>query len=324
MNRCLKCKTENADAAEFCVNCGFSLWKDALPAVLALEPPTRIMRHIWLDPEVVQVHRGESARIIATVSGGASADIDWQLTGSASTFATIEPAGDTAIITLHPRADAPAWALAVELSCVELGEVTGMVMGTVEVLPERPDDTPASSSDTLTQHIHPKPKVDVNREAGHPVVQEGSGVTTTETHGTSTEARAALLVAALAACIVIIATLLWNRLGYVHTQVGTDKSLFGATGGYPYTDIHRANTFTPLIVVSGIALGLLILSLALKSRVVAVCAFVVSLVLIGESIRVHSQTIGSPGHYGVGYWLSLGAAGIVALMSVVAAASSTR
>jgi hypothetical protein len=158
MNRCLKCKTENAPGAEYCTNCGFSLWQDAPAAETALEAPTRIMRLVRLTPDVVSVRRGERSIMTARLDGDPGIDVEWELEGSASAFATVEPRSDGALIHLHPDQREPAWASPLEVRMLEFGQVSGVAWGTVEVLAEAvPEPAPQPRPEPEPQPV-PQPQ----------------------------------------------------------------------------------------------------------------------------------------------------------------------
>ncbi len=149
MKRCLKCRTENASDAEYCVHCGFSLFEDAPPAKDALKPPAMLELQVDLEPAAVRVRPGERAELIAHVAGGPAGGLRWVCAGSASRLATIGPSPEGALVQLQPGRDEQPQSLVLDVQCFQNGELVGRASGTVEIL----------ADDQATPAPAPKPAV---------------------------------------------------------------------------------------------------------------------------------------------------------------------
>jgi hypothetical protein len=340
MNRCLKCNTENAPDAEFCINCGFSLWKDAPPAKEALDPPTEIMRIIDLHPEVVRVRRGEQATITARLRSGPIPDLEWRLSGSASSFATMRPIADGIVIELHPDRHEPAWALPLEVECVEHGDLTGQATGTVEVLGELPVDpveeqpTQAWPVVATTAGVDPEPETRVLD------TQPIDGTDTGEVQIRRVQASPARAVpiahlVVLGACALLV-LVVFTMHSYIHYDIWA--TLFKATvhGGDANSPLHPPDFWTivgPTILAAVLTvIGIWIAKRGLMT-IVALIGFLVLIQILeigisGKSIREHLK-IGPVGldathTVGRGFWLSVLAAAAIAIAAAVAAAVAQR
>jgi serine/threonine protein kinase len=261
------------------------------PEPSRVTPPAPVMRNIRLAPEVVRVRPGEHAAVTATLEGGAAPEIEWEVAGSAGSFATVRPTADGAMIELHPGPGEPPWSSSLEVRCLERGAVVGVATATVEVLteqvtaapPPRPPPEPVQA---------PRPQAPAAPAAW----------------------RGPALIVAVAGCLVFIAALYVNPLAYVVDTAGGDLSLKSSTNGTQLTHLHSGNTFLPLMALACLALFLAAVSLIWDRRALTIGAVGASIALIAYSLHVHSLSPADPpGHYGFGFWLSVAAAVVVAL-----------
>jgi serine/threonine protein kinase len=170
------------------------------------EPPspppvvTPVARRITLQPEAISVRPGERTTITATLAGDPATGIDWDTTGSASSFATVQATPTGALVELHPGIGEPPWSSSLEIRCLERGVVAASATATVEVLAEvtiapRPIVTPAPA---------PGP-------AGHAPPEAPAW-------------RTPALAVAIGACLVFIAALCLSPLAYLVDTGGGDLS----------------------------------------------------------------------------------------------------
>jgi hypothetical protein len=344
VNRCLKCKTENAPDAEFCINCGFSLWKDAPGADTALEAPTKLMRPIHLTPEVASVRRGERAILTVRLDGDTGEDTSWEIEGSASAFATVEPRSDGALIHLHPGHREPLWASPLEVRLLEYGEVSGLATGTVEVLGEplpepkpvpKPEPKPVPKPEPLPEPT-PRPRPEPTpRPKPRPLPRPEPLPKPRPSDPTGRPAGAALtgqLIALAAAAFLVVAAYAINR--FVDYGSGPE-SLWNAArhGGDGNSPLYPADFWT----IVGPAIGCFFLtglSLAVARRFlmslvallgIVIIAQLLAIGMLDESLRerLHIGIIktNSTHSAGLGFWVALVAAFVIVLAAVIGAAA---
>lgn len=315
MNRCLKCNTENAPDAEYCIKCGFSLWRDAPPADQALDPPTKIMRVIHLHPEVVRVRRGGHAKIAAHVHGEPHANVQWEIEGNARSFASLQPTPEGLIIDLRPRADEPPWASPLEVRCLEEGEVAGLATGTVEVVGEpivdresappvdlnsssAADDSPAEDQRPPADRdgVEPRREPDTEQRSRQAVTSEwpdtaqdgaGEGATVVLPRGPRDQPNTPLItqIVVLAACGLFLLLVLLVK-HYV-TYEGDAVSLFKATksGGDSSSPLYPADFWT--VTALGVSiLALAVVSFAGARRSMMGVAAILGLLLLAQLIAI--------------------------------------
>ena len=274
------------------------------PAAAPIAPaPLPTPRSLVLRPEAVRVRPGERVEIEAALEGGPEPTVQWELTGGASAFAIAKPNAEGAVIELHPRPDEPPWSSSLEVRCVDRGAQVAVASATVEILAEE-----ATAPGAPPVPVAPAP-------AAPPAPPQPIA-------GPAPWRTPALLVA-LGGCLLLVVALCLNPLGYLVATNDKKLSLLNSTNGNPDTPLHASNTFRPLIILTGIALVLLLASLASRKRVFMLGAAAAGLAVIGYSIHVHSLSPGlDPAHYSTGFALSI--AGAAALAVGAAAASLAR
>jgi serine/threonine protein kinase len=261
------------------------------PEPSRVTPPAPVIRNIRLAPEAVSVRPGERAAVTATLEGEAVPGIEWEVAGSAGSFATVRPTAHGAMIELHPGAGEPPWSSSLEVRCLERGVLAAVATGSVEVLAEEVTATPPA-----------------------PVAPELVHAPPARAPAASAAWRGPALMVAVAGCLVFIAALYLDPLAYVVDTVGGDLSLKTSTNGTQLTHLHRGNTFYPLMVLACLALFLAVVSLIWHRRALTIGAMGASIALIAYSLYVYSLSPANPpGHYGFGFWLSVAAAVVVAL-----------
>jgi hypothetical protein len=364
MNRCLKCNTENAPDADYCIKCGFSLWRDAPPADRAPEPPTKIMRVIHLHPEVVRVRRGGHATIAAHIHGEPHANVQWEIEGNARSFASLQPTDEGLIIDLRPGADEPGWASPLEVRCLEEGEVAGLATGTVEVVGEpavaRPPvgfDSTSAADDSRAEDQWQPPKRSWEERQPEPDRealrrrQAATGESPDTDQDSAGEGTTAILrtvprdqpntplitqIVVLSACGLFLLLVLLVK-HYV-TYEGEAVSLFTATksGGDSSSPLFPADfwTVTALVVVI-LALGVVSFAGARRSMMglaailgLLVLAQLTAIAGTGHSLRevVHINPHGQdhPHAVGAAFWASMILAGAMSVAALAGAVAPNR
>ena len=266
-------------------------------------PP--VVRSLVLRPQSVRIRPGERADIRATLEGDPVAGAGWELAGGASSLATARATADGAVIELHPGPGEPPWSSSLEVRCLRGGAPVAVASAAVEIL--------AEEVTAPTRPITPTRPVPQPSEA---VQQETTG---------QTARRTTLLLVAFAGGVLVLAALCLNALKYLVDSGEHTVSLLNATNGNQATQLFAKNTFTPLIIIAGVAVLLVLLSLVTRSRVLAGGAAIAGVAFIGYSVHVHGITPGSdPAHYSTGFALSIVGAAILALAAGAASFVRSR
>ena len=262
-------------------------------------PPavTPVAPRMTLRPEEISVRPGDPAAITATLDGEPPSGIEWDITGSASSFATVRATPGGALVELHPGIGEPPWSSSLEIRCVVGGVVVASATATVEVL--------AALTTAPRPVVSPPP-------APAPAPQPAPA---------TPELRTPALAVAIGAGLVFIACLFLAPLPYLVGTGGQNLSLFSATNGTQADPLHRGGTFRPLIILAAVAVLLLVLGLISRRRAFSIAAVVVSIALIAYSFHVRGMYPGKfPAHFGFGSTLSLIAAAVMGVAAAVASA----
>ncbi len=267
--------------------------------------PLPMPRSLVLRPEAVRVRPGERVEIEAALEGGPVPTVQWELTGDASAFAIAKPNAPGAVIELHPRLGEPPRSSSLEVRCVDRGAEVAVASATVEILAEEATAPAAPPVPVVpTPTAPPAPPQPIAGPAPW---------------------RTPALLVALSGCLLLIAALCLNPLGYLVATNDKKLSLLNSTNGNPDTPLHASNTFRPLIILTGIALVLVLASLASRKRVFMLGAVAAGLAVIGYSIHVHSLSPGlDPAHYSTGFALSIAGAAVLTVGAAAASLARSR